>query len=207
MIGGTARRLLLVGGKQGLIYLLDRDDLGGYHPDGDRILEKLSISSYFIFGGATYFDDGMAVGLNVWAANANLDQFILTDSANGDYLALVAQSTVPTTKGIPGGFLSLSANGIDGGLLWANHPWSPVDGADASAFAHPVPGVLRAFDVRDVSVELWNNRADPNAPAESVGYFAKFCAPTIANGKVYYPVWHPDDDTAPAAVVGYGKLP
>ena len=206
VLAGQPRHLVLIGSKQGRLYLVDRDRLGGFHADGDQVLARLTVSSSFIYGGATYFDDGTTVRLYVWPSEADLDLFELSDSSSGDFLRLTGTSTVPSTTGLPGGFLSLSANGLDGGIVWANHPWSPLPGGDASAIVRIVPGVLRAFDARDPTVELWNNRADPNAPAQAFGHFAKFCPPTIANGKVYFAAWHPDDASAPGAVIVYGKL-
>jgi LGFP repeat-containing protein len=70
--------------------------------------------------------------------------------------------------GMPGGFSSISANGNANGIIWTLLPhrdgqWSKV------------PGVLVAFDAKTL-VQLW---AD-----ESAISFAKFCPPTIADGKV-----------------------
>jgi outer membrane protein assembly factor BamB len=49
------------------------------------------------------------------------------------------------------------------------------------------PGILRAFDANDVSKELWNNRQ--NISRDIGGSYAKFSAPTIANGHVYLPTF------------------
>ena len=47
--------------------------------------------------------------------------------------------------------------------------------------------MLRAFDASDVSNgsrgQLWSS--EEGVPSDSVGMFAKFCPPTVANGKVY----------------------
>ncbi|MFC5865319.1 hypothetical protein ACFPT7_23640 [Acidicapsa dinghuensis] len=82
---------------------------------------------------------------------------------------------------MPGGFLSLSADGDhDGtGILWATMPYA------ANANHMVVRGVLRAFDASNVAKgELWDseNSGDPN---DGLGQFAKFNPPTVANGKVY----------------------
>ncbi len=42
---------------------------------------------------------------------------------------------------------------------------------------------MRAFDATNLNVELWNSKQ--NAARDDVGNFAKFCPPTIANGKLY----------------------
>jgi hypothetical protein len=83
---------------------------------------------------------------------------------------------------MPGGFLSISSDGDkDGtGIVWASMPVA------ANANFRVVEGVLRAFDASDVSNgsrgQLWSSEGDPS---DSVGMFAKFCPPTVANGKVY----------------------
>ena len=42
--------------------------------------------------------------------------------------------------------------------------------------------IIRAFDANDITKELWNSSQDTN---DAPGNFAKFSAPTIANGHVY----------------------
>ena len=42
---------------------------------------------------------------------------------------------------------------------------------------------MQAFDAGDVTHELWNS--NQNAARDSIGRFAKFVCPTVANGKVY----------------------
>jgi len=79
--------------------------------------------------------------------------------------------------------LSISANGSTGGsgILWASLPFR------GDANQHVVPGILRAFDAADVQHELWNSKQ--NAARDDVGNFAKFCSPTVADGKVFLPTF------------------
>jgi hypothetical protein len=83
---------------------------------------------------------------------------------------------------MPGGFLSISANGaaIGSGILWANHPWK--EDTDKVGI---VEGVLRAYDASDLKRELWHSRLD--RARDDFGNFAKFCPPTVSGGKVYLP--------------------
>src|SRR5258706_10226370 len=83
---------------------------------------------------------------------------------------------------MPGGFLSLSANGntSGSGIVWA------LIARDADATSMTVNGVLRAFDAEDVTRQVWNSDANP---ADNLGGFAKFAPPTVANGKVYVPTF------------------
>jgi hypothetical protein len=88
-------------------------------------------------------------------------------------------SQILASPGMPGAMLSVSSHGVrpGTGILWASLPKS----GDASHDV--VAGILRAFDAADVTHELWNSEQNPGR--DSVGNFAKFCPPTIADGKVF----------------------
>jgi hypothetical protein len=81
---------------------------------------------------------------------------------------------------MPGGILALSADGSEAetGMVWASHP------TDDDGMNKTVKGTLRAFDARDLEVELWTSDKNPDGD-DRLGNFAKFCPPVVANGKVY----------------------
>lgn len=81
-----------------------------------------------------------------------------------------ATSAIGVPDGMPGGALSVSADGMQDGIVWASMP----NQADATAGIHR--GSLVAFDATNLR-QLW---ADP-----CVFYFAKFTPPTVVNGRVY----------------------
>lgn len=99
-------------------------------------------------------------------------------------------------RGMPGGFLALSADGSDpaSGIVWASMPQR-----DEDALSNIVPGVLRAYKAysdTDTLEEIWNSVAGANPPTtcaddphsagdDYVDLFAKFVSPTVAKGKVY----------------------
>ena len=80
---------------------------------------------------------------------------------------------------MPGGMVSISANGnmAGTGIVWASHSH------DRNANQQVTTGILRAYDASDLTRELWNSKQNPER--DDVGTFAKFCPPTVANGKVY----------------------
>ena len=108
-------------------------------------------------------------------------------------------------QGMPGGFLSISANGGDDGILWAAIPYQD------DAWVEIVRGTLRAFDANTLEL-LWST--DGNEPADHFD-FAKYVPPTIANGKVYlatfsdrlnvYGLHSPAAASAPAARRAFKK--
>jgi hypothetical protein len=81
--------------------------------------------------------------------------------------------------GMPGGFLSISANGMQDGILWATLPLHD------DAWVDIVRGELRAFRINPDGTKLeaaWTSYcADENDRFN----FAKYVPPTVANGRVY----------------------
>src|SRR5258708_10960010 len=104
-------------------------------------------------------------------------------------------------KGMPGGMLSLSVDGSNpsSAILWASFP--PFHNGNRIA----VEGSLIAYDASgfDTNVGfkrlkmLWNSRQNPG---DDLGLLAKFCCPTIANGRVF-------QATASKQVAVYGITP
>jgi hypothetical protein len=77
--------------------------------------------------------------------------------------------------GMPGGFLSISANGAQDGVLWAAIPYRD------DAWVEIVRGSMRAFRADTLEL-LWST--DGNDPSD-IFDFGKNVPPTVANGKVY----------------------
>jgi hypothetical protein len=84
-----------------------------------------------------------------------------------------AISSVRSPDGMPGAFLSLSANGNTDGIIWASIP--KYDGQWQN-----VPGRLVAFDALTLK-ELWRDDDDIAFP--------KFTPPTVAGGKLFRPTF------------------
>src|SRR5712692_5084954 len=94
-------------------------------------------------------------------------------------LPAYAQSPTAAPNGQPGGILAVSAHGTNAGtgIVWAYHQLT----GDANQSVRP--GILHAYNAQNVSTELWNS--EQLSARDSVGNFAKFVPPTVANGKVY----------------------
>ena len=102
--------------------------------------------------------------------------------ARGTSIASIGTSA---PGGMPGGILSLSANGTSNPILWANEAAGNLP-ADPDSNTAPTPNVLRAYDVSAVGTgtlrPIWDSEAEPN---DRLGAATKFAPPLIANGKVY----------------------
>jgi hypothetical protein len=184
LIPGTS--LALSGGKEGKLYLVDRDNMGGLSgsPNADtNVIQSFQVTGLNnpndIHGAPVWWDGPNGSFAYVWGEFDYLHQYLFDWGSGKFFLPNYAQSSVRAPQGMPGGILSISANGTNAGtgILWAAHQYT----GDANQQVRP--GVLRAYNAEDVGVELWNS--EQFSSRDSVGNFAKFCPPTVANGKVY----------------------
>ena len=174
----------LTGGKDGNLYLLNKDAMGGYLPSSNHVQQVVSIGgSANMHCQAAYYGGRTKEFVYVWSENSPLHaiRFDRTTNLLSEQDQVLSSVAGPT--GQNGAVLSVSSNGSqDGtGILWASY-------ASTGDAEHTIsPGILRAFDANDVTKELWNNQQKPTRDAS--GYYAKFAAPTIANGHVYLPTF------------------
>ena len=176
LVPGT--HLILNGGKDGWLYLTRRDNLGHYQNESNsQIVQSFQITAANVHGSPVYWNGPGGPTVYVWAEFDYLKAFQFADNKLAPTPA--SQSATPVPDGMPGGFLSLSANGgrAGTGIVWACTPY------DANANWVTVPGIVHAYDAANLAHELWNSKM--NAGRDDVGMFAKFCPPTVANGKVY----------------------
>lgn len=157
------------------------------------------ISTHHIHGSpVTYASSNHGVLVYVWGENEVLRVYQydpVTHSFQGQPNKRNVEGTSAATgsmyasndqrdrNGMPGAMLSLSADGKQAGsaILWASLP--PFGDANKKS----VDGVLTAYDATNFDdqgrlVQLWHSHQNPN---DDPGIFAKFCCPTIADGKVF----------------------
>ena len=174
----------LTGGKDGNLYLLNKDAMGGYLPSSNAVQQVVPIGSNAnMHCQPAYFKGSAKEFVYVWSENAPLRAIRFDRATNLLTTDGQVTSSAPGPTGQSGAMLSVSSNGSqDGtGIVWAAYA-STGDAEHTTS-----PGVLRAFDANDVRTELWNNRQNPERDAS--GSYAKFAAPTIANGHVYLPTF------------------
>lgn len=174
----------LTGAKDGHIFLLNKDAMGGYQTSGDQVQQVVTLGADVnMHTQPAYYGGTTKAFVYLWSENDALRAIPFDHSSNtlDESGEMLFSGNGPT--GQSGAVLSVSSNGttIGSGILWAAHPL----GADAEHGI--VPGVLRAFDATDVTKELWDSNQRPTQDAP--GNFAKFAPPTIANGHVYLPTF------------------
>ena len=192
-LGIPGTTLIVGGGKRGVVYLLDTANLSHEHAS-DAVVQEFQGTfpqggnSGHIHGGPIYFNSNNGQFIYLWGENDYLHAYQFTKGAasnqgsiNSTASASSTMTAPVTNAGMPGGFLSLSANGKANGIIWALTPY------DGNANQGTVHGILHAFDAQTfngtVLTELWNSEQVANR--DTVGNYAKFTYPTVANGRVY----------------------
>jgi hypothetical protein len=172
----------LTGGKDGNLYLLNKDAMGGFQSSSNQVQQVVPLGSNAnMHCQAAYYKGSAKEFVYVWSENDPLRAIEFNRTSN--LLGTQAVSSAAGPIGQSGAVLSVSSNGslAGTGILWASYASSGDAEHDVS------PGILRAFDANDISKELWNNQQNPTRDA--AGNYAKFSSPTIANGHVYLPTF------------------
>ena len=159
----TVRHLAVGAGKDGNIYVVDRDSMGKFNAGANQNYQTLSgvlpggiWSTPAYFNGTVYYAD----------VSGTLKAFAISTAR----LGAAPQSQSATQFGYPGTAPSVSANGSSGGIVWAHENTSPA--------------VLHAYDATNLARELYNsNQAAGNR--DQFGAGNKYITPTVADGKVF----------------------
>ena len=161
--------LLIAGGKQGVIYVIDRSNMGKFNPNYDNVLNAYAVGQATppvaingLLSTPVYYN-GQLYMISGYSGYARSFQINSTGT-----LAATSQSTNNTFGYLPGSPI-VSSNGAVGGILWQTDRAS---------------NALHAYDTGSLSTELWNSAQRPNN-ADAPGAIVKLAAPTVANGQVF----------------------
>lgn len=164
---GSYPHLAVQAGKIGTLYLLNRDNLGGYNSTADQVVQEQADAA----GNAGVWSTPAYWNGNVyyWGQFDYLKSFALVDGL---------LSTAPTESSeeykYPGATPSISANGTSQGIVWS---------VETDAYLNPGPSILMAHSASNVATTLYSS--DTNTARDSAGNAVKFAVPTVVNGKVY----------------------
>jgi hypothetical protein len=205
----------MVAGKDGRIYILNTQDLGGLSASetDPQLISKIPIkqgltpeelTGYMVYGTPIYWEtadaEGKPVGYIYVQSQNDVAKAFEVRGAEDKLIGKTPHSQAPESDianiGRPGGMMALSAHGTDpeSGVLWVSVPRIRKD--DANHYV--VEGVLRAYKATDLSQKIWDSEQNP--ARDRLGLFAKFNTPLITNGKVYVATFSNE-------VAVYGKLP
>jgi hypothetical protein len=200
---GTAIPHILVGGgKDGTLFVLNGDSMGGLAQDAAN---SNAIQNFFvqsgIFSTPAYWNNTLYLG----TAGYYLVAYPFNPTT--EMLATNFASGSPNIFGWPGTTPSISASGSNNGIVWALDT-----SANCIQPTHPScgPAVLHAYDATQLTPELWNSSMEPS---DAAGNAVKFAVPTLANGKVYVGTrgnnsgGGDSSSTVPGELDVYGLLP
>jgi hypothetical protein len=159
----TVRHLMVGAGKDGNIYVVDRDSMGKFNASTNNNYQTLSgvlpggiWSTPAYFNGTVYYGD----------VSGTLKAFAISSAR----LGATPQSQSATQFTYPGTAPSVSANGTANGIVWAHE--------------NAGTAVLHAYDAANLAHEIYNsNQAAGNR--DQFGTGNKYITPTVADGKVF----------------------
>jgi Immunoglobulin domain/Immunoglobulin I-set domain len=159
---GTTRHLAVGSGKDSIIYVVDRDNMGKFNASQDNIYQQITGQiSGGVWSKPSYFNGTVYYG--------SVGDSIKAFPISGGKLATSPSSHSTHTFGYPGATPAISANGSSNGIVWV------VENGGT--------GVLHAYDATNLATELYNSNQAANSRDQFSGN--KFITPMIANGKVY----------------------
>jgi hypothetical protein len=168
--GGTYPDLGIGAGKDGTMYVVNRNNMGHFNSSGNtQIVESIAnaFAGHSIYSAPAYWQGY----LYFWGTNDVLRIFQMQSG-------LVSTSPIATgatTFGSPGATTEISSNGAGNGIVWA---------LDPTGYPTAAPAVLHAINAT-TAVELYNSTQA--GTRDTAGAAIKFTPPTVANGKVYVP--------------------
>jgi hypothetical protein len=158
----TVQHLVVGAGKDGNIYVVNRDSMGKFSAGGNNIYQQLNAalpggvwSTPAFFNSTLYYADSGGSLKALVVANARLNATPQSQSA--------LQFTYPGTAP------AVSANGTANGIVWAHENTNP--------------GVLHAYEAANLTHELYNS--SQAGSRDQFGGGNKYITPTIADGQVF----------------------
>jgi hypothetical protein len=157
------KHLMVGAGKDGNIYVVDRDGMGHFDPSMNHIWQQLSgVLPGGIWSTPAYFNGRIYYG----PVNGTLKAFTVASAM----LSAAPSSESSTQFTYPGTAPSVSANGTADGIVWAHENTNPA--------------VLHAYDATNLANELYNSNQAAGG-RDHFGAGNKFISPMIAGGKVF----------------------
>ena len=160
--GGKWRHRAGGAGKDGHIYVVNRDAMGKFNASSNNTYQDLTgVLGGGVFSMPAYFDGTLYYG----AVGDAIKAFKINSARFGSVPAYQSSNTFD----YPGPTPSISANGTSGGR-----------GRTAQ---NPNPAVLHAYDASNLH-ELYNSN-QASGSRDQFGSGNKFITPTVVNGKVF----------------------
>lgn len=164
-------------GKEGKIYLIDRDNMGRFCSTctniDTQILQEIPGATQGIWGAPAYWNGNVYWGAGNDGGNPDHLKAFSFNANNSGQLSTSPTSQTSKSFSFATAAPVISANGNTNGIVWI------VD--DTTSASHQV---LYAYDATNLATMLYNSTQAPNS-RDVPGAPVKFTAPIVVNGKVY----------------------
>ena len=161
----SGKHMLVAAGKGDAIYLLDRDNPGGYRPtDNKHAIQVVHECGTGSFGAPAFWNNHLF--------------YVCRDDVLKDYLLNNARLKLVNRSEADAPFLGsgatpvVSSDGGTNGIVWAAECDAPGSTTE----------VLHAYDAADVSKELYNSNGSKE---DAAGAALRFLIPSVADGRVF----------------------
>ncbi len=162
---GPHRHLLLQPTKGSMIYVIDRDQMGKFQPDGDAIVQRIRMAGGG-YGAMAYWNGHVFFACS--------DDFLRNYAIDKGELKLSAYSSTRFEN--PGATPSVSANGNKDAIVWAitTKTWNGPSR----------PAILYAFDANKIDHPIYTS--EQNSQRDRAAMATRFVIPVVVNGRVYF---------------------
>jgi hypothetical protein len=167
---GPVPHELVASGKPGILYVVDRDDMGHFNSGAS---DSQIVQSVPAFPNTSSILNGIFMSPAYWNGRvyvAGISASLQAYTLSAGLLSTSPESQTSEQFNWPGGAtVSVSSNGTAAGVVWA------LDGGR---------GVLHAYDATNLASELYDT-TQASGGRDTPGKPVKFAVPTVANGHVY----------------------
>ena len=185
--GSGPQHLLVEVGKEGIVYLIDRDNMGQFNASNNsQITQSFHGPASGLWGVPAFWHNNLYMG----GQHDAIRQFPFNPAT--ELLNTTAFSQTSLKYGYPGSVPSVSSQSASHGIVWAIdsslYGYSNDNMTGCAVSPPPAacsgPAVLHAYNANNLAQEYWNSTQASNG-RDQAGFAVKFVPPTIANGKVY----------------------
>jgi hypothetical protein len=160
----TVKHLVVGAGKDGKIYLVDRDNMGKFNSAKNNIWQEIDGAlGGGIYSSPAYFNGNLYYG----PIGGTLKAFSITSAK----ISATATSQSTGSFSYPGSSPVVSASGTANAIVWAHE-----NGGSGA--------VLHAYNAANLATELYNS-TQATGNRDQFGAGNKFITPTVAGGKVF----------------------
>ena len=159
---GITRHLALGAGKDGNLYVVDRDNMGQFNATKNDVYQQIQISSHQNHSSPIFFNGTVYI----CPTGDMLKAFTVTKAQLGTSPSSQSSHVFSSN----GAVASISANGTSNGVVWA---------LDWGA------GTLFAYDATNLGKELYDSNQAANSRDHFSAVGGHFITPMVVNGRVY----------------------